>query len=139
MRRRKYLRVSQPSQAASGAGASVKIVAPRVGGAILADGSTLVADGQLAGTPSVLFDAVAVLLSEDGARALSMDSAAIDFVRDAFGPLKAIGVDRGGRALLNGAHVGQDAGVVEVNDLDAFIATATTRQWDREKSVRTMA
>jgi catalase len=124
---------------ATKAGASVKIVAPRVGGAKLADGSMLAADGQLAGTPSVLFDAVAVILSDEGAKALSMESAVIDFVRDAFGHLKAIAVDKGGQALLKIANVGQDAGVVDTNDKDAFIAAAKTRQWDREKSVRTLA
>jgi catalase len=56
----------------------------------------------------VLFDGVAVILSEDGAAALSKESAAIDFVRDAFGHLKAIAVDQGGRALLKNANVGQD-------------------------------
>ena len=96
-------------------------------------------DGQLAGTPSVLFDAVAVILSDEGAKALSMESAAIDFVRDAFGHLKAIAVDKGGQALLNSANVGRDAGVVNANDADAFIAAAKKRQWDREKSVRTLA
>ncbi|MGZ6209568.1 MAG: catalase-related domain-containing protein, partial [Syntrophales bacterium] len=126
-------------KAATGAGATVKIVAPKVGGAKLADGSMLAADGQLAGTPSVLFDAVAVILSEEGAKALSVESAAIDFVRDAFGHLKAIAVDKGGRALLKIANIGQDAGVVDSNDKDAFIAAAKTRQWDREKSVRTLA
>ena len=53
-------------KAATDAGAAVKIVAPKVGGAMLADGSMLEADGQLAGTPSVLFDAVAVILSDEG-------------------------------------------------------------------------
>jgi len=126
-------------KAVTDAGASVKIVAPKVGGAKLADGSMLAADGQLAGTPSVLFDAVAVILSDEGAKELSMEGAAIDFVRDAFGHLKAIAVDKGGRALLKIANVGQDAGVVDASDKDAFIATAKTRQWDREKSVRTLA
>jgi catalase len=121
------------------AGATVKIVAPKVGGVKLAAGSMLAADGQLAGTPSVLFDAVAVILSDEGAKALSMESGAIDFVRDAFGHLKAIAVDKGGQALLRIANVGQDAGVVDANDKDAFIAGAKTRQWDREKSVRTLA
>jgi catalase len=124
---------------ATDAGAAVKIVAPKVGGAKLADGSTLAADGQLAGTPSVLFDAVAIILSDEGAQALSMESAAIDFIRDAFGHLKAIAVDKGGRALLKTANVGQDAGVVDASDKEAFIAAAKTRQWDREKSVRTLA
>jgi catalase len=117
----------------------VKIVAPKVGGVKLADGSMLAADGQLAGIPSVLFDGVAVILSDEGAKALSMESAAIDFVRDAFGHLKAIAVDKSGQAFLKIANVGQDAGVVDTNDKDAFIAAAKTRQWDWEKSVRTLA
>ena len=131
--------INKIKKAATDANATVKIIAPKVGGAKLADGSMLAADGQLAGTPSVLFDAVAVILSDEGAKALSMEGAAIDFVRDAFGHLKAIAVDKGGQALLKIANVGQDAGVVDTNDKDAFIAAAKTRQWDREKSVRTLA
>ena len=131
--------IKKIKKAATNAGATVKIVAPKVGGAKLADGSMLAVDGQLAGTPSVLFDAVAVILSDTGAKALARESAAIDFVRDAFGHLKAIAVDKGGQALLKIANVGQDAAVVDVSDKDAFIAAAKTRQWDREKSVRTLA
>ena len=117
----------------------MKIVAPKVGGVRLADGSMLAADGQLAGTPSVLFDAVAVVLSDKGAKALSKESAAIDFVRDAFGHLKAIAVDKGGRALLKQANIGHDAGIVDVSNKDAFVAAAKIRQWKREKSVQTLA
>ena len=117
----------------------MKIIAPKVGGVKLADGSMLAADGQLAGTPSVLFDAVAVILSDEGAKALSMESAAIDFVRDAFGHLKAIAVDQGGQTLLKMASVGHDAGIVDTNDKDAFITAAKTGQWEREKLVRTVA
>ncbi len=131
--------IKKIQKAATDAGASVKIVAPKVGGAKLAGGAMLAADGQLAGTPSVLFDAVAVIVSGEGAKTLSMEGAAIDFVRDAFAHLKAIAVDKGGQALLKMANVGQDAGVVSTNDKDAFIAAAKTRQWDREKSVRTLA
>ncbi len=125
--------------AATAAGATVKLVALKVGSVKLAGGSSLVADGQLAGTPSVLFDAIAVVLSDQGAQLLSAESAAIDFVRDAFGHLKAIAVDQGGQVLLSKANIGQDAGVVNVSSLDAFIVAAKTRQWDREKSVRTLA
>ena len=60
-------------------------------------------------------------------------------VRDAFGHLKAIAVDKGGQALLRRASVGQDVGVVDANGTDAFIAAAKTRQWDRENSARTLA
>jgi catalase len=131
--------IKKIKKASTDAGATVKIIAPKVGGAKLADGSMLAADGQLAGTPSVLFDAVAVILSDGSAKALSMESAAIDFVRDAFGHLKAIAVDKGGRAFLKIANVGQDAGVVDANENDVFLAAAKTRQWDREKSIRTLA
>jgi catalase len=131
--------IKKIKKAATDAGASVKIIAPKVGGAKLADGSVLTVDGQLAGTPSVLFDAVAIILSEEGTTSLAKESAAIDFVRDAFGHLKAIAVDKGGQALLKIANVGKDAGVVDINNKGAFIAAAKTRQWDREKSVRTLA
>ncbi len=131
--------INKIKKAASDAKANVKIVAPRVGGAKLADGSILAADGQLAGTPSLVFDAIAVILSEEGARVLSMEGAAVDFVRDAYGHLKAIAVDKGGWSLLTAANISQDAGVVDVKDKDAFIAVAKTRQWDRERSVRTLA
>ena len=87
--------IKKISKATTAAGATVKIVAPKVGGAKLADGSMLAADGQLAGTPSVVFDSVAVILSDEGAKALMMEGAAIDFVRDAFGHLKAIAADNG--------------------------------------------
>jgi catalase len=131
--------IKKIKKASTDAGATVKIIAPKVGGAKLADGSLLAADGQLAGTPSVFFDAVAVILSDEGAKALSKESAAIDFVRDAFGHLKAIAVDKGGQLLLNLANVGHDPGVVDASEQAAFIAAAKTRQWDREKSIRTLA
>jgi len=131
--------IEKIKKAVTQAGAAIKIVAPKVGGAKLADGRMLAADGQLAGTPSVLFDAVAIILSDEGAKKLSMESAAIDFVRDAFGHLKAIAVDKGGQALLVKANIRQDEGVVDVTNKDKFIAAAKTRQWDREKSVRTLA
>lgn len=131
--------INQMRKAVTDAGAAVKIVAPKVGGAKLADGSILAADGQLAGTPSVMFDAVAVILSDEGAQMLAKESAAIDFMRDAFGHLKAIAVDNGGLALLQKTNLPRDKGVVDISDMPGFIAMAMTRQWDREPSVRTLA
>ena len=131
--------VAALKKASMAAGASVKIVAPKVGGVTLEDGSLLSADGQLAGTPSVLFDAVAVVLSAKGAKAMCAEAAAVDFVRDAFGHLKAIAVDAGGSALLQHAAIKADAGVVKASDVTAFIAAAKVRHWDREASVRTLA
>jgi catalase len=131
--------VQKLRKAAADAGASVKIVAPKVGGAKLADGSLLEADGQLQGTPSVIFDAVAIVLSEQGAQMLCKESAAIDFVSNAFVHLKAIAATASARTLLDKANVVPDAGVVDAGDQQGFIAAARTRQWDRETSVRMLA
>ena len=126
-------------KAATAEGATVKIVAPKVGGAKLADGTQLKADGQLAGTPSVMFDAVAIVLSEAGAAQLGKEAAAIDFVRDAYGHLKAIGVDAGGLALLQNAHIESDPAIIDLKSTKAFLEAAKGRNWDREPKVRTLA
>ena len=121
------------------AGASVKIIGPKIGGAKLSDGSMLHVDGQLAGTPSVLFDAVAIILSLEGAKALSMEAAAIDFIRDAYGHLKAIGADMGGEVLVKSGNIVADVGVLNLSVIDGFISAAKIRQWDREKLIRSLA
>ena len=121
------------------AGARVKIIAPKIGEVTLGDGSALAVDAQLAGTPSVMFDAVAVVLSADAAAKMVKEAAAVDFVRDAFGHLKAIGIDHGGQDLLKAAGVEPDTGVIDITKVDRFIAAAKTRQWAREAGVRTLA
>ncbi len=123
----------------AGNGAKVKFVAPKIGEVQLSDGSRQKIDGQLAGTPSVIFDAVVIILSDVGAVALCKDAAAIDFIRAAFGHLKAIGVDHGAELLLKKAGVEKDAGVIAIDAMDHFIAAAKTRQWEREVNVRTLA
>ncbi|OBU65751.1 catalase HPII [Stenotrophomonas maltophilia] len=121
------------------AGAEVKLVAPRVGGATLSDGTLQPADGQLAGTPSAVFDAVAVVLGLEASKTLSKESAALEFVSQAWAHLKAIASDAGGQALLKAARVGNDAGIVGAEDAKAFLAAAATRQWAREPKLRLLA
>jgi len=118
------------------AGGTVFLVAPKVGG-IKVDRGTLKADGQLAGSPSVLFDAIAVVLTKDAARKLSEEACAVDFVRDAFGHLKAIGVNAEARLLLEKAGVVPDDGVTDLGK--AFIKAASTRFFEREPTLRTLA
>ena len=120
-------------------GARVKIVAPKVGGATLDDGSHLPADGQLAGTPSVLFDAVASILAPERGAKLAKEAAAVDWFRDAFGHLKAIAACKGSQPIVQAAGIEPDAGVMAPSDIDAFLAAAKTRQWDREPKLRTLA
>ena len=121
-------------------GASVKIIAPKIGGVTLKDGSKLKADGQLAGTPSVLFDAVALVLSEEGCAELLNDGAAIDFVKQAFGHLKAIGVSPSAEPLLDKAAITPDEAVLDLtSELERFFDQAATRLWAREPTVRMLA
>ncbi len=123
--------------AVEGAGASVKIIAPKIGGVTLKDGSLMKADGQLAGTPSVLFDAVALVISKAGCADLLKEAAAVDFVRDAYGHLKAIGFTDEALPLLQKAAIELDVGTVTLSGKNtAFVDAASTRQWDREPALR---
>ena len=117
------------------AGGSALLIAPKVGG-LPVKGGTLKADGQLAGSPSVLFDAVALVLAPEAAAKLTREGAAVQFVMDAFGHVKTIGYDAGAKALLDKAGVEPDAGVVSLAD---FAKIAPKRHWDREPKVRTLA
>jgi catalase len=119
------------------AGGRPFLVAPKVGGITLSDGSTAKADGQLAGSPSVLFDAVALVLSEEGCGQLLKEAAAVQFVMDAFGHLKAIGATPEAQPLLDRAGVEADDGVTGLEE--GFLAAARRRFWDREPKVRTLA
>ena len=113
------------------------LIAPKVGGAKLADGSIRKADGQLAGTPSQLFDAVAIILSAEGTAMLLKESAAVDFAANAFVHLKAIGANDAAQPLLDKANVEKDEGVTGHGK--DFIAAASTRHFDREPKVRNLA
>ncbi|QDZ08098.1 catalase [Sphingomonas panacisoli] len=113
------------------------IVAPKVGGAKLSDGTTQKADAQLAGAPSQIFDAVAVVLSEDGCTALLKEGAAVQWAMDAFGHLKAIGATEEAGPLLDKAGIEPDAGVTGLDG--AFVTAAAKRYYDREPKLRTLA
>ena len=129
-------------KAAKAAGASIKIVAPRIGGVTLDDGNTLAADFQLAGGPSVLFDTVAVVASADGTAALLGEAAAVAWVHDAFAHLKVIGFTAEAQPLLDAAGVMADAGIVALSGKGSATTFAETagagRIWTREPSVRTV-
>jgi catalase len=112
------------------------VVAPKIGAVKLADGSMVKADGQLAGSPSQIFDAVAVLLSEAGTQMLLKEGAAVEFVMNAFGHLKAIGHTPEAKPLLDKAGVIFDDGIVSIEDLPK---AGGRRYFDREPSVRMLA
>ncbi len=119
-------------------GAELAIVAPKIGGVRPSSGKHLAADMALSGTPSVLFDAVAIFASEEGIKPLLKNSAAIDWTRDAFGHLKVIGHTAAARPLFAKAGVADDLdeGVIELNaptSIGRYIEAAKQhRLWDRE-------
>ncbi|WP_454883884.1 catalase [Sphingomonas oryzagri] len=119
------------------AGGKAVVVAPKVGGAKLSDGKVTKADGQLLGSPSQIFDAVAIVLSAEGAVALSREGAAIQFAMDAFGHLKAIGANEAAQPLLKKAGIEPDEGVTGLGD--DFLTAAAKRFYDREPKVRMLA
>jgi catalase len=114
-------------------------VAPKVGGVTGSNGSKLAADGQLAGTPSVVFDAVALVLAKEAGAKLAHEAAAVDWVRDAFGHLKAIAFTPGAQALLDAAGIEADEAVIPLAQSMAFLEAAATRHFEREARVRTLA
>ena len=118
------------------AGGHPMLIALKVGGVPLSDGSSIEADAQLFGQPSVTVDACAVILSEKAAAKLTKEGAAVQWVMDAFGHLKAIGHNAAAKPLLDKAGVEPDEGVV---DLESFVEAAKKRYWDREPNVRTLA
>jgi len=123
-------------QAAKG---KVKIVAPTVSGVTAADGSVIEADLQLAGGPSVLFDAVALVVSAAGAAEMAQDAAAVAFVHDAFAHLKVIGHTAAAAPLLEKAGVAPDTGVVALagSSVAAYVtAIKAGRIFAREPKVR---
>ena len=123
-------------------GATMEIVAPKVGGVEAADGSWIAAKHMIDGGPSVLFDAVALLLSEEGAERLAGEAAARDFVCDAFAHLKFIGFVPSAAPLFIKAGVPLDAdeGLIPLaseQDVASFIKSCRKlRLWQREASVK---
>ncbi|MBT1159442.1 catalase [Aminobacter anthyllidis] len=125
------------------AGASFEIIAPKVGGAKLSDGNLVAADQMIAGAPSVLYDAVALLPDEKAMPAISGNPDVRDFVSDAFAHCKFIGHVTAARALIekvcgNGAP--DDEGVIHLatpQDMPAFVkALGKLRIWSREPSLK---
>jgi catalase len=119
------------------AGAVYEIIAPHIAGAELDDGVQVQAKQKIDGGPSVLYDAVALVVSEQGAKKLSKDKAALDFVNDAFAHGKFIGHTAAARPLFQKAGVEQgDEGVVlldEPADVAEFLQLCGRgRMWDRE-------
>jgi catalase len=103
------------------------LVAEKMGGVRLADGTVQPADQALAGAPSCLFDAVIVLGSETGIATLRQHPAALDWLRDAWRHLKVIGLDSAGALLARTAGMPTDEAVVALTQrksVETFVQKA---------------
>jgi catalase len=120
-------------------GATIEIVAPTIGGVIASNGKSVPANYQVNGGSSVLFDAVAILLSKEGAVRLQNEPAAKDFISDAFAHSKFIAYNDQARFLLEKAGVKphQDQGLIllkQDQDVSNFINSCKQlRYWKREE------
>jgi catalase len=123
-------------------GAVMEVIAPKIGGVQAADGSAIPAKHMIDGGPSVLFDAVALILSEDGAERLTGEAAARDFVADAFAHCKFIGFTAEAIPLLRKAVVDPEAdeGMIALKDpksIAGFVGSCRElRLWSREMAVK---
>jgi len=119
-------------------GAQIEFVAPMVGGVEASDGTWIEAKQKIDGGPSVLYDAVAILVSKEGAEMLTKMPPARDFVADAFAHGKFIAYTAEAAPLLEKAGIGSelDEGCLEVSkkaDGENFVALCRElRFWERE-------
>ena len=104
------------------------------------DGKRVAAKQKIDGGPSVLYDAVAVLVSDAAVDALTHNAAATDFVSDAHAHCKFIAYVASAVPLLEAVGVSPDEdGLVAVDEpggVDAFVSSAADlRVWSREALV----
>jgi len=124
-------------------GAQFQVVAPQVGGVVTAQGALLEADHTVEGAPSVLFDAVVLAPSIEGGAMMALQADAVNFLRDAYGHLKAIAYTPSVAPMLVKAGIDakpdNDPGLVslELSSVDDFLGLAAKgRIWAREPWVR---
>lgn len=123
--------------------ATFEVIAPKVGGVNVSDGSWVEGDQMIDGGPSVLYDAVALLPAAAAVGALMQESTARDFIADAFAHCKFIGYVAAATPLF------QKAGLTDRDIDDGFVSLASAqdiavfvrklgklRVWDREPNVK---
>ncbi|MFP5435061.1 MAG: catalase-related domain-containing protein, partial [Alphaproteobacteria bacterium] len=122
-------------------GAVYEVIAPKIGGVTLSDGTAVAAKQKIDGGPSVLYDAVAVVASADGAALLAMDAAAKDFVTDAFAHCKFMGLTAEAQILFEKAGIADDLDegclpLATAKDATSLLtACRGLRHWPREMTV----
>jgi catalase len=115
--------------------ATVAVIAGKIQGECDSEGNLHAADAALRASPSVLFDAVAVLSGPEGDKKLASDPNAQAFLIDARRHCKAVGF-LGIPELSAKVALDEEPGVLEISSkaaVKSFISDARTgRFWERE-------
>ncbi|MEH6727948.1 MAG: catalase, partial [Hyphomicrobiales bacterium] len=129
--------VAALEDAIQAAGGLIEYIAMEVGGIETSEGRHIDAQQKIDGAPSVLYDAVAVIATQEGVDELKRMHPAKCFAADAFAHAKFIGLAGAGQALFEAAGITEtDGGMVKLDETDAkeFVsACADLRFWDRLK------
>jgi catalase len=117
-------------------GASHEVIAAQVGGAKNSNGEIVEADQVINGGPSVLYDAIVLLTTNEGAKKLAEIPEAKDFVSDAYAHMKYIGFSDKAAPLIEATGLnGQlDDGWLDLNKISAseFVSKIRNlRYWSR--------
>lgn len=128
--------LEQVKDALSKEGAMFEIVAPQIGGVTCDKGNHIEANQKVDGGPSVLYDAVLLLMSKDGATMLAEKPEARDFVSDAFAHNKFIGYTENAMPLIKAVCLDSkmDDGFVDLkakSSSDFITALRDVRFWKR--------
>ena len=126
---------------AAAEGAMTVVIAPKIAGATLSDGTKVAADEKIGGGPSVLFDAVAIIPAKAAADKLKDDGTTKDFAADAFAHCKFIAYVQEAMPIFQAVGIDKalDKGCMEIKsmaDAEQFIkACGKLRFWEREPMV----
>lgn len=116
--------------------ATVEIIAPKIAGVQLDNGQWLAAQQKLDGAPSVLYDAIAIVVSPEGVADIKKELAARDFISDAYHHCKFIGYVAQARSLFDTAALEEfDEGclILNGNNSEEFLKLCRQlRFWKRE-------
>ncbi len=134
--------VTALKEALEAEGAMIEFVTPMIGGVEAADGTWIEGKQKIDGGPSVLYDAVAIIVSSEGGEMLSDEKTAKDFVSDAFAHCKFIAYTVHAMPLLEKAGIASDldGGCLKLqapDDAEDFVTLCRQlRFWEREPEVK---
>jgi len=120
-------------------GGLLRFIAPRIGGVSCSNDNMHAVTDQIAGAPSVLFDAVAILPGKD---TLVDNPVAVDFLSDAFSHCKFVGWSAEATELFEACGLDDldDDGLCRLDDADAvtrfMTACRALRHWPREAALQ---